>query len=735
MGRRLGLGLTGMVAAVACVVPASAGAVALHGLTPMGCISDVDAAETCGGLNGGPNEAQGLTDANGVAVSPDGTSVYVASTAEDAIARFIRGPAGTLTPAGCLDDVAGPNPCGPGNEVEGLDGARSVAVSPDGESVYVVSGIFDQAIVHFNRAPDGSLTAAGCINDVLLAANCGPGNQTAALNGATGLAVSPNGGSVYVGSEDSNAIVRFNRGTNGDLTPAGCFDDAAGLNPCGPGNEFEGLFAARGLAISPDGNSVYVTAAGDQAITRFNRTADGTLTYGGCIDIQGGVAGCGSEALGLAEPTEVAISPESTSIYVTSRGFTTSAIAHFNFDGVGAGLTAVGCISDVDENEQCGGSDDGPQEAQGLDGAWGVVVSPDGATVHVASYDDGAIVSFPRAGDGSLNGDTAACFVTVGGGANCGLGNEVQGLTAVRGIAVSPGGESVYGTSFGSNAITRFNRELTPVCSETAASGAPEQPLTVQLNCSDPNLDPLVIAPLSAPANGTLEPVDQGTGTVVYTPNPGFFGTDSFTYAATADAKQSNVVTAQINLSPTDPPPPELGKTVNLRPVSGTILVDIPRDGQGFIPIEFAVQVPVRTKVDAREGRVEITTATKKGGTQTAEFYDGRFQIRQGKRSDLATMRLLERPKCAGAAGGRDALASRKRRPGLWGNGSGNFATQGNHGSASVRGTKWLVFEACGGITGTTVRRGRVLFRNFYTGRRTIVRAGETAIARPLARP
>ena len=183
------------------------------------------------------------------------------------------------------------------------------------------------------------------------------------------------------------------------------------------------------------------------------------------------------------------------------------------------------------------------------------------------------------------------------------------------------------------------------------------------------------------------------------------------------------------------PPAPVLGTTVNLRPVSGKVSVDVPKDSQGFVPIEFAVQVPVRTKVDVRAGRVAVTTATKKSRTQTAEFYDARFQIKQGKRNDLATMRLLDKPKCGGASGTRDELASRKRKPGLWGSGSGHFATQGAHGSASVRGTKWLIFDACGGITGTKVNRGRVVFRNFYTGRRTIVRAGETAIARPLARP
>ncbi len=181
--------------------------------------------------------------------------------------------------------------------------------------------------------------------------------------------------------------------------------------------------------------------------------------------------------------------------------------------------------------------------------------------------------------------------------------------------------------------------------------------------------------------------------------------------------------------------PPEQGETANLVPISGKVLVDIPHDGLGFIPIEDAVQVPIRTKVDTRNGRVELTTETEDGGTQSADFYDGIFRIRQGKRDDLTVARLLGRQQCtpaAGAGSGRNALASRKRKPSLWGSGSGNFASSGNHGSASVRGTTWLIFEQCGGITGTFVKEGRVAFKNFYTGRTRLVRKGQTAFARPV---
>ena len=58
-------------------------------------------------------------------------------------------------------------------------------------------------------------------------------------------------------------------------------------------------------------------------------------------------------------------------------------------------------------------------------------------------------------------------------------------------------------------------------------------------------------------------------------------------------------------------PAPVQGVAVNLAPVSGTVLVDIPGDGLGFIPLDQATQVPVGSKVDTTNGRVSLTSATK----------------------------------------------------------------------------------------------------------------------------
>jgi DNA-binding beta-propeller fold protein YncE len=101
---------------------------------------------------GGTGRRRGLRSS--ITVSPDGTSAYVASTSDDAVAVFDRAGDGTLTqkpgPAGCISD-SGAGRCRDGTA---LDSSHSVAVSPDGQSVYVASASSD-AVAVFDRAPNG----------------------------------------------------------------------------------------------------------------------------------------------------------------------------------------------------------------------------------------------------------------------------------------------------------------------------------------------------------------------------------------------------------------------------------------------------------------------------------------------------------------------------------------------------------------------------------------------------
>ncbi|MEO0718610.1 MAG: tandem-95 repeat protein [Pseudomonadota bacterium] len=69
-------------------------------------------------------------------------------------------------------------------------------------------------------------------------------------------------------------------------------------------------------------------------------------------------------------------------------------------------------------------------------------------------------------------------------------------------------------------------------------------------NDSDPDGDPITFDTFTQPTNGAI--VDNGDGTLTYTPNPGFSGPDSFTYTIIA-AGETDTATVTVNV---ETPPP-----------------------------------------------------------------------------------------------------------------------------------------------------------------------------------
>jgi DNA-binding beta-propeller fold protein YncE len=415
-----------------------------------GCLAD-DASQGCFDVPFAP-----LDGAQAVAVSPDGRSVYVASSGGNSIAHFFRGgPEGQISYDGC---VAGERTPGCANTPDSpLVGASGVAVSPDGASIYVVSP-FSDSISHLRRTgPDGQISYAGCVNhtgNFLCAEAPGAGNP---LAGARGVAVSPDGRSVYVASERGNSVAHLVRNTvTGQLTWAGCLNDN-GADNCFDVPGDKALAGARGVTVSPDGRSVYVTSAGANAVAHlFRDPLGGQISWDGCLNNDGS-NNCfdvpGDQALEGA--SGVAVSPDGKSVYVTAAD--ADSVAHLFRSTVGGQISWDGCLNN-DGSQNCATLPDAP-----LDGAVAVAVSPDGKSVYVTSLLSDSISHFRRSGpDGQIMYDR--CLGNTG---SKGCSNvPFAPLDAASAVAVSPDGRSVYVASRISNSVSHFFRELEPPVTE-----------------------------------------------------------------------------------------------------------------------------------------------------------------------------------------------------------------------------------------------------------------------------
>jgi DNA-binding beta-propeller fold protein YncE len=336
-----------------------------------------------------------------IAVSPDGSNVYVASAGSDALSIFRRNRrTGVLTQlsggSGCVSQRPG------GGCVVGraLNEPTSVAVSPDGTHVYVAGRRFPSGVAVFDRAADGSLTqpagAAGCVTH-RGASECGTAR---ALASPEEVAVSPDSRFVLVAAMRSSAVSVLAQGPEG-LTQAegaaGCIANGGGSEGCAAGR---GLAGPVDLAVTRDGRNVYTASSIGDAVAILRRDrATGVLSQEagrvGCIS-QGGGGGRCIRGRALDEVWGVAVSPDGRNVYGVS--------AKVNMLGAMARDRSTGRLSQLPGRHGCfirgRGGLFGCPEGRGLTVAVAVTVSRDGRNVYVTSEDTylGSIAIFRRLG-------------------------------------------------------------------------------------------------------------------------------------------------------------------------------------------------------------------------------------------------------------------------------------------------------------------------------------------------
>lgn len=389
-------------------------------------------------------------------------TVAAAAPGPAAVKRHPSTASGALTQLagklGCLMDNSsrGRQGCGPARALKGpgpFMGSRAVAVSPDGRNVYVAASVSD-AVAIFQRNPrNGALLqqpgTGGCVAD-RGAAGCA---KAVGLDGPNSIAISSDGGSVYVTSRGSNSVTAFHRNRK-----TGALRQLPGAFGCVSGLPLPGCAAGRALAapdvvvVSRDGTNVYAGSFLGNAVAVFARDpASGAVAQpggsGGCI--AEAIAGC-APAIALGAPEGMAISPNGANVYVA--GAASSSIAVLQRDPATGALAQAtdgsGCVVDA----PLSGCATGFQ----LSGANALALSPNGKDLYATSLFDNSVTAYSRAPAGTIaqKEKSAGCLVYLR-SVGCSFG---RALVAPEGIDVAPDGANVYVASFRSGALDVLGR-------------------------------------------------------------------------------------------------------------------------------------------------------------------------------------------------------------------------------------------------------------------------------------
>ncbi len=165
-------------------------------------------------------------------------------------------------------------------------------------------------------------------------------------------------------------------------------------------------------------------------------------------------------------------------------------------------------------------------------------------------------------------------------------------------------------------------------------------------------------------------------------------------------------------------------------PKSGKILIR-PKGKTKFEPLDVTKGIPVGSEVDATHGHVLLTSIPKAGKPpETGEFWDGFFIVTQ--KNGITDLALSQKLTGCPATGKKASIALAAKKPKtrrLWGSGKGNFQTTGKYSSATIRGTNWLVADACTSTT-TTVKQGVVSVKDLVLRKTVLVKAKHKYVAK-----
>jgi sugar lactone lactonase YvrE len=556
----------GLVAALATLMllaaTGTAAAVVPGGFGSAGCLT-ASATTGC-------TVAHDLASSQNLVVSPDGNNVYVATnTAVLTFVRDTRTDSLSQMPGkpGCLRSTVS-DVC---RAVANLTGLAGIAITPDGSSVYVSSSS-QHAVFAFSRDASGVLTpkagTAECVS------NTSPGlarcAKVPALGSPQQMTISPDGRFVYVATASGGVrgLTIGGGGVLGELTGGGGLSgcvNTAGSEGCDDG---KALASANSVVMSPSGAQLYAASSSGRSIAVITRDA-----ASGRLAMSTAAKGCLED---VATDNCTNVVPELTNagalgrlaigsggqLYVTLTAGTNSARV-LTFDPSGDGLvrrSTGGCVTN--------GALSGCLTGRALAVPAGLVSSPDGEDVYVAGGAGGGVVELDRAADGGLSarGDVRGC-ITASLLSRCSV---LTSLGNPGAIAITPDGHGLYAmTTSGTARLQSFKRDSHgPVCLPGAVDVGAGFQGELTFPCSDEDGDPLAYTIISHPTLGSLGSITNETGKVNFTARQDDRGSTTFTFRAAYTPASfgdfDTVGSMTINIAGAPPPPPAPLPGINL---------------------------------------------------------------------------------------------------------------------------------------------------------------------------
>jgi DNA-binding beta-propeller fold protein YncE len=463
----------------------------------------------------------GLVGANSVAVSPDAANVYVVggragnnvASSFGNLAILKRDPAtGAITPIGCLssdgtdgrDGASGA--CTPTPSLLGADG---VAISPDGLTVYV-SSKSSASVVAFSRDPSsGALTRLGCVQ-----ATPRPGAPCRAANlfsSSRGVVVSADNTALYVAAPVEGAVSTLT-GPTAPATGSGAAGQRLPVasifatppapaflsNQCIAVNGMDGVCAVgtamqgiTTLALSPDGRQLYGAVPASNAVSVFAPSAEAPLTETGCLKVEAPPGLCGTSRL-MRAPSFVTVSPDGRNVYVGDAVDGAGRIEVLARDASTGQLSDASCVDFLQKPRQEEASENSEESAEekrdrereqakekeerekeppdvcervpGLNTLHALAVSSDGSSVYAFGQDSAAVFSRDLA-TGKLTETSCAAHEDD----RCA---SLPSLAGVEALAVGAGGRQVYVVGAGEVAVFGIGAAVTSARAAATRAGS-----------------------------------------------------------------------------------------------------------------------------------------------------------------------------------------------------------------------------------------------------------------------